>query len=419
MRRFSLTQFLAVQWVMSKTHLKPVEGPLLCWTDTKFLSENPFVRYAIPLWIAALSLPIVCQAQTAFVPEKIVVEADVGSGPHLFVPGTNRIHVIDPVAMKYRGQISVGMAVKFAFSSSGDTMYVANAYYARGWTGAREDVVQAFDTHTLASKGEFPIASKLALGGTGGKSLAQVSSDGRWLFVQNSTPATSVTVADLKTQKFVAEIPTPGCWGIYPSSSTAGRFTSLCGDGRLATYTLKPDGSGATAALSQKIFDVDLDPLLVDAERDGDVALFMSFNGNLHKIDVGGTSAKLLDRFSITDGIKDRWAPGGPQALAYLRDGGVLYVLMHAKPYDGSHLDSGKELWAINVKTHAVLSRSTIKESSAITVAGGDQPMIYTFADEKDDKGVLRYAIDRRAGYAVREDGFLKLADAGGRVEIR
>lgn len=313
----------------------------------------------------------------------------------------------------------MGTAPKFAFSQSGDTIYIANAYYARGLTGAREDVVQTIDTRILATKGEFPIASKLALGGTGGKSLAQVSSDGRWLFVQNATPATSVTVADLKTQKFIAEVPTPGCWGIYPSSSTPGRFTSLCGDGRLATYTLKPDGSGATAALSQKIFDVDLDPLFADAERDSDLALFVSFNGTVHKIDVGGATAKLLDRFSITDGVKDRWAPGGPQPLAYLRDAGVLYVLMHSKPYDGSHLDSGKELWAIDVRKHAVLSRSTIKESSAITIAGGDQPMVYAFADEKDDKGVLRYAVDRSAGYTVREDGFLKLADAGGRVEVR
>jgi hypothetical protein len=53
------------------------------------------------------------------------------------------------------------------------------------------------------------------------KGLARPSSDGRWLFVQNATPASSVTVVDLKARKFAAEIPTPGCWIVIPSQSAA------------------------------------------------------------------------------------------------------------------------------------------------------------------------------------------------------
>jgi methylamine dehydrogenase heavy chain len=372
---------------------------------------------AMGLWLLPWSLAALGQVPE-FVPETVKVEPGVGPGPHLFVAGDQRIHVIDPVKLKYQGQISTGGRAQYAFSANGDTAYIATSFYSRGWTGEREDVLQVYDTTTLAAKAEWPVIEKVAMGGAGGKSLSPLTLDGRWMLIQNATPATSVTVVDLQAQKATGEIPTPGCWGIFPSASGATRFTALCGDGRLATYTLNAAGSEATAQLSDKIFDVDADPLFVDAERDGDNLMFVSFSGNIYQVSVAGSAAKLTRKFSFTEGIEGKWAPGGSQVTAYLADGAVLYVLMHDKAYDGSHTDPAKEVWAIDMKKRTLLSRSTIRPLRAIFATGGDKPALFGFGGEREDTGIVRYAVDKTAAYTVREDVFKKLSAARPRLEV-
>jgi methylamine dehydrogenase heavy chain len=357
-------------------------------------------------------------AQDAFVPEQVRVESGVGAGPKLYVAGDQRVHVIEPTKLEYKGLIATGGGAKFAFSESGDSIYIATSYYARGWTGAREDVLQIYDTTTLAPKSEMPVIEKVAMGGAGGKALSPLSSGGRYLYIQNATPATSVQVIDLSSQQVTGEIPTPGCWGIYPSKSVALRFTALCGDGKLATYTLNAAGSEASTQLSDKIFDAGADPLFVDAERDGDTLMLMSFHGNVYQIDIAGAAARLIRKFSITEGVAGEWAPGGMQVIAYLPQAGVLYVLMHDKSYDGSHTDVAKEVWAIDMKKRGLLSRSTTRPIKAIFATGGDAPALYAFQADKENSGVLRYTIDKAAGYTVREDVFKKLSSARPRLEV-
>lgn len=366
-----------------------------------------------------LSSAVLAQQPAEFVPEQVTTKADVGPGPHLFVAGDQRIHVIDPIKLKYLGQISTGGRAQYAFSAKGDEVYIATSFYSRGWTGEREDVLQIYDTTTLAAKAEYPVIEKVAMGGAGGKSLSPLSIDGRWMLIQNATPAISVQLVDLPTQKVTGEIPTPGCWGIYPSSQAQLRFTALCGDGKLATYTVNAAGSDATAALSDKIFDADTDPLFVDAERAGDNLIFTSFNGNIYEVNVAGAAAKLTRKFSIVEGIEGDWKPGGMQVTTYLPESNILYVLMHDKAYDGSHTDAGKEVWAVDMKKRAVISRSSIRSAKAIFVAGGDKPALFGYGGEKEDTGVSRYAIDKANGFTVREDVYKKLASARPRLEVR
>lgn len=366
-----------------------------------------------------LSTAVFAQQAPEFVPEQVTTKPDVGPGPHLYVAGDQRIHVIDPLQLKYLGQISTGGRAQYAFSSKGDEVYIATTFYSRGWSGEREDVLQVFDTTTLAAKTEYPVIEKVAMGGAGGKSLSPLSLDGRWMLIQNATPAISVQVVDLAAKKVTGEIPTPGCWGIFPSAAGPLRFTSLCGDGKLTTYTVNAAGSEATAALSDQIFDADTDPLFVDPERAGDHLIFTSFNGNIYEISVAGPAAKLTRKFSIVDGVKGGWKPGGMQVTTYLPDSNILYVLMHDKGYDGSHTDAGKEVWAVDMKKRAVISRSTIRPAKAIFVAGGDKPALFGFGGEKDETGVTRYAIDKTAAFTVREDVFKKLAAARPRLEVR
>lgn len=366
-----------------------------------------------------LSSAVFAQQAPEFVPEQVTTKPDVGPGPHLFVAGDQRIHVIDPLKLKYLGQISTGGRAQYAFSAKGDEVYIATTFYSRGWTGEREDVLQIYDTTTLAAKTEYPVIEKVAMGGAGGKSLSPLSLDGRWMLIQNATPAISVQLVDLAAGKVTGEIPTPGCWGIFPSAAAPLRFTSLCGDGKLTTYTVNAAGTEATAALSDKIFDADTDPLFVDPERSGDNLMFTSFNGNIYEISVAGSAAKQARKFSIVEGVEGGWKPGGMQVTSYLADSNILYVLMHDKAYDGSHTDAGKEVWAVDMKKRAVISRSTIRPAKAIFVSGGDKPALFTFGGEKEETGVTRYAIDKTAGFTVREDVFKKLAGARARLEVR
>jgi hypothetical protein len=223
----------------------------LFWTFDRAMADEPFKR------------------------EQVTVEQGVGPGPHLYATGPFRIHVINPDSLKYQGQISTGTYGQFILSDSGDTVFVASTYYSRGWTGTRTDVVQVYDSTTLQQKYEVTIPTRKAMMGAK-RPLMALTSDSHWLLIQNATPAQSVTAVDTGSHK-TSEIPTPGCWGIYPAKSAPDRFTMICGDGRFATFTLDAKGRGQGPVLSDPVFSVDKDPLFVDVGIDGDMMYLVSY----------------------------------------------------------------------------------------------------------------------------------------------
>lgn len=160
---------------------------------------------------AAKPLPPELPAETLTVvpavtaPERIYV-SDVAIN-HI---NDGRIRVYDARGGRLLGMISSGFVGNFALSAKGDEMYVATSYLARGVRGERTDVLEVHDTATLGFKYEILLpphrAQALAYRG-----LVRSSADGRYVLVQNATPATSVTVVDLAQRKPVTEIPTPGC----------------------------------------------------------------------------------------------------------------------------------------------------------------------------------------------------------------
>ena len=108
-------------------------------------------------------------------------------------------------------------------------------------------------------KKEIPVVARMAQAEPQPALLSLVD-DGKYLLLQNATPATSVTVVDLEKGEQIAEIPTPGCWGILPMVN-ANTFTTICGDGTFATYSWNADGTFGEPAKSEQIFDVDADAL--------------------------------------------------------------------------------------------------------------------------------------------------------------
>jgi methylamine dehydrogenase heavy chain len=228
-----------------------------------------------------------------------------------------KLHVIDGNSMKHQGMVATGLAGNVTLSADRAELYVATTYFTRLNRGERVDQVDIYDAATLRLTGEVVIPAKHAQA-LPYRGYVRASSDGRWLFVQNATPATSVSVVDLKAKKFVVEVPTPGCWALLTVPSEPSRFTTVCGDGSLLTLTLDTDGKVVAQRRVPRFFDPDSDPIFIHAEYDGDRAHFVSFKGRLHTANLAGEQASIETPWSLVQGpdAKKNWRPGGYQPLS-------------------------------------------------------------------------------------------------------
>lgn len=349
-----------------------------------------------------------------FKPETVTAVAAIPDGPHLYAHGQGKIAVIDPEGFKYQGLISTATAAgvwwgQALVATDGKSVYLSKTYYAHGTDGQRSDTLERWSVPTLTPVGEAPLAvAKQAMRGAD-RALIAMSGDGRWIYLQNATPATSITVFDTAAQQVASEIPLPGCWGVYPVIGGADRLVALCGDGRLSTVSIGADGKPAGVERSEKIFDVDGDPLFTDYQRDGNALYMVSFNGNLYRIDISGKRARLAEKYSLVDGTEGKWRPSSAQPLAYVADARVLYVLMHANADDRSHVKPANEVWAFDLKRKQRLSRSSVQDATGLVYFKGSSPMLFAGAD---NVGLVRYIVDPAAGYSVRKDKTMKLDGA-------
>jgi methylamine dehydrogenase heavy chain len=289
-----------------------------------------------------------------------------------------RIYVLDGKTGRYTGLLDAGMAGQFTLSPDAREAYVASTYFSRGSHGDHTDVLEIWDTSSLRIKAEIVLPAKKAQA-LYYKGLLRTSSDGRYVFVQNATPATSVTVVDLSERKVLSEVPTPGCWAIYPAQSVSLRFSMLCGDGKLSTVTLAPDGKVEKRSTSGQFFDGGKDPVFVSAPQDGDTYYFISFNGNLTRANLGGDTAKIEQTASIVSEAdrKQGWRPGGYQVQALHRASGTLYIAMHPHGKEGSHKAPAKEVWGISAATGKRLSRTPVSHATVLTVGESGPGTLY------------------------------------------
>ncbi len=70
---------------------------------------------------------------------------------------------------------------------------------------------------------------------------------------------------------------------------------------------------------------------------------------------------------------------------------GQLYVAMHPDGKEGSHKDPAKEIWKIDLATHAVTARAPGADAVYLRVSGGDHPVLF--------------GLDTHAGVVSRFDG--------------
>jgi methylamine dehydrogenase heavy chain len=289
-----------------------------------------------------------------------------------------RMHVIDGDSLNYLGMVSLGYAGNAALSVDRKELYVATTYYSRLSRGERSDVVDIHDPQTLEHRGEIAIPARHAQA-LPYKGLTRPSSDGRWLFVQNATPASSVTVVDLKARKFAAEIPTPGCWIVIPSQTAGNRFSTLCGDGTLQTIALNENGSFKSRSRSTRFFDPADDPVFVQTDNIGDRHFFVSFKGQVHAADLSADEPRLEAPWALVNGDDARkaWRPSGYQLIAIHRKTGRMFVALHAGGKEGSHKDPAKEIWVFDLETKKRMARLPGHNAIAITVSQTDAPKLF------------------------------------------
>lgn len=344
-------------------------------------------------YILRVGFALTCWCATALAadplpPEKIGVATPPPANPHrLYLTdlqiahiSDGVVHIVDGDSFKYLGMFSTGLFGITALSHDSSEMLVATTYYTKRNRGERFDQLEAYDTKTFALKKEIKIPAKHAEA-LPYKGTIAPSVDDSWVFIQNATPLSSVTVVDHKAWKVTAEVPTLGCWIILPANSNPHRFSTLCGDGTIVTVTLNDKGDAATQKRSEKLFDAEKDPLFVQGEHIGDSYYFVSFEGNIKVINLGGEVAKLEDSWSLVndEDRKGGWKPGGYELLALHAPTKRLYVAMHDQAKNGSHKNPAKEIWVFDIGTKQRVQRAPGSGSIAMALSKEDKPMLFAY----------------------------------------
>ena len=289
-----------------------------------------------------------------------------------------RTHVVDGTRMRYLGMLGTGFAGLTALSRDGHTIFVATTYHSRLQRGIRTDVVEVYRADNLTFQYEIEIAPKhvqsLAM-----RALLATSADDRFLLVQNATPATSVTVVDLQARLVVAEVPTPGCYGVIPWPSQPRRFSAVCGDGTVATFELDDKGAVASSNVTEPFFDPDTDPVFMHYELVGDRLTFVSYHGEVHTLELSGVKPTSTKPWSMIDAVarKQGWRPGGYQLFAIEPRSERLYVGMHDKGAEGTHKSPAKEIWVFDLKTHGRIARIPGHAAVSMNIARTDAPRLF------------------------------------------
>lgn len=267
-----------------------------------------------------------------------------------------RSALFDAGSGRMLGMLSAGVGIlALDFAPARGEIYLAQTYYSRGSRGTRTDVVTVYDDATLAPVAEVEIPPRRADYVHAVASSALLDG-GRFLVVFNLTPATSVSVVDVETRRFVTEIPTPGCTQVHPTGGR--RFAMLCGDGSLLQVALGPDGRAARRTRHPGLFDPLVDPLIEKGVRRGDRWIFVSFAGRMHEVDVSAPRPRFEAPWPLFDEEEreEGWQVGGTLPLAVHPPSGRLYALAHRGGPDG-HKDPGEEVRVFDLETRRRVAR--------------------------------------------------------------
>jgi methylamine dehydrogenase heavy chain len=287
-----------------------------------------------------------------------------------------RLDIIDGDHLKMLGQVNGGYLSNFVIAPDHHEIYSVDTFYSRGWRGTRTDVVSIFEAKTLNWIAEVELPPKRLLI-VPKRDSAAITPDGEFVMVENMTPATSVSVVDVRARKFASEIETPGCVQIFASGNR--QFGSMCADGSILTVQLDDSGKEKTKIPGKPFFDPSKDPVFDQPAVVGTKAYFDSYYGNIHAVELSGSEAAADPEWSIlTDADKaQKWRPGGWQTIAVDPRSGSLFVLMH-QGGDWTHKQFGTEVWVYDLAQKTRVKRIKLKTPAySIFVANAGKPMLY------------------------------------------
>jgi len=297
--------------------------------------------------------------------------------------------VVDPLATtqpsQYKGMLTASFMAAYQRSRIRGEHYVIETFTSRGTRGGeRTDVVTIYDNAGLQLQGEIRIPAK-RMNGMPKPIATGLSTDERLLMVYNFTPAQSVSIIDLQSRAFVAEVQTPGCGFVIPTGERS--FFSICSNGSLRTTHLDQAGKPVSSEQTDKLFDAEADPVFEAFASNDDVAYFPTFQGQVLPVTVTGESPIPGETWWLTTAAERTWRPAGIRPVIADADG-VGYFLMQPDGAEGTHKNGGSEVWVFDLKKQQRTGRFTLKNwglSLGVSGRGESRLLAVTNAEMKVD----------------------------------
>jgi methylamine dehydrogenase heavy chain len=349
------------------------------------------IRWTAAVGVIAMFLPLnMTRAQDSaqIVPE--TEEADVATlpapAPHWaylidgwFVGGTR---IVDGDSGKIRGIVHNQALANFAIDPKGRYYYMAESIWTKGNRGTRQDLLTIYDAATLKLVTDIALPGRLLIGNR--IQNLTVSADGRYAYVYNMDPASSIIVVDLEKRKYLTTVEVPGCGLAIPAPD--GTTHSLCSDGSMATVSYA--GKGGKVSRTPVFFSAEHDPIFDNSFVDTTTgkAFFLTYSGLIYDAQLGakpviGEPWSLQQAADLPAGVAQpltiNWFPGGREPMAFHRESGKAYVLMHMGEFC-TQKEPGTELWEVDVAARKVLRRLKLEDAvDNVVVTQGADPLLF------------------------------------------
>jgi Methylamine dehydrogenase heavy chain (MADH). len=346
---------------------------------------------------ALLSCPAAGKDPHGLDPEESDVTTISAPQPHWFYVrlgwDADGTAIYDGKSSKMVGMVDSSQLSDMAIDPAGRYYYVSETIWSKGNRGIRQDMVTVYDSKTLKLVTEIAIPHRILVDER--KQNFIVSTDGKWGYIYNFSPAQAVNVVDLSRRKFAKTVELPGCAALVPNPAIG--FSALCADGTMATVS-DPAGK-AVIDHTAPFFDASNDPIFENFAYDKarNTAVFLTYTGQVFTAKMG-SKPEIAEPYSLQEAagyapattapLSVAWYPGSRQPSAYNPASGELYVLMHMGEY-WSHKASGDEIWVLDVAERKVVRRFTLDEPAGhIEVTQGADPLIFV-NDEKSEGRIL------------------------------
>ncbi len=371
-------------------------------------------------------IPALARAQPAGVPqaEQLDVATLKPQYPHrLFTLNTDSnvgVKILNGDTLQIEGLVPAATNSEFALDPAGRYFYVCESIWTLGNRGTRQDMISVYDSRTLNLLDEINLPTGRVIQDAMVHDC-DISADGRYLYVYNMQPASSVTVVDLEQRKATATVELPGCALAFPWGDHG--FSALCGDGSLATVPVSASGRAGAVMHSARFFHADSDPIFAQSlvDRGTGRAFFLSYTGLIYPARLGEHPA-IEKPWSLqaaaglpvagTGRHELAWRPGGASMIAWHKPSNRLYVLMHVGTHFTEHLP-GTELWVVDSGSHQLLKRFQLTQpANAVAISQDEQPVLYTLTSDGSiisydpDTGQQRVRGETRGGGVAWVPGF-------------